>query len=462
MRVGARAEPTSRSFQYSGHCGTPDGSRSTALQTQFSADHYGDEPTVKMINQDPNAKTNNQINQNSLATFGYSKKWNGQPIETYIRDIERPITNALGRVHQDGSTLKECVQGVSVANITGRGHIVPNKMVRGVQLPLGVINGIPQVRATDAQDRQEELRNKRIFAMLMDSLETKCYLYEEAEQDFDNDGIALLRYMRSIGVKPYTPEKLKEMQNEWSNATIDVLKIPYGPSTIFDWNEWILAKAVVFQPEKGYEECYETFLGGLTHHLKAEANTEKMRPNAAYNFPVNYPAAHRLAGVAHPFAGQPDPRKYTNAFQAIWDSNMKAGLIRKKDISASVAEECDEDAYEYDESGFFVGRGKGKGGRGRGRGGRGNGNRTFDEKTRCYNCGGLGHIFRFTKDGVQMTCPTSITVSRDILNGIQYPHIASAPPSRANVAELPEDYNGPNDDSGEHEASASVAVAWWD
>ena len=197
---------------------------------------------------DANEKTNNQLNLNNLATYGFDFKWDGQPIETYYRDIERPIKNALGKVHQDGSTLKEVVDGNSVANISGRAHIVPNKMVRGVQLPLGVINGIQQVRATDVQDRQEELRNKRVYVMLVSALMQKCYLAEEAEQDFENDGIAFFNYMRYVGIKPYTPEKLKEMQNEWSNATIDVLKIPYGEKTIFLWNEWIVAKAVLFQP----------------------------------------------------------------------------------------------------------------------------------------------------------------------------------------------------------------------
>ena len=219
----------------------PTGAGRQFYRHSYSADDYGDEPTVKMNQLDANEKTNNQLNLNNLATFGFDFKWDGQPIETYVRDIERPIKNALGKVHQDGSTLKEVVDGTSVANISGRAHIVPNKMVRGVQLPLGVINGIQQVRATDVQDRQEELRNKRVYVMLVSALMEKCYLAEEAEQDFENDGIAFFKYMRYVGIKPYTPEKLKEMQNEWSNATIDVLKIPYGEKTIFLWNEWIVA-----------------------------------------------------------------------------------------------------------------------------------------------------------------------------------------------------------------------------
>ena len=115
----------------------PTGAGRQFYRHSFSADRYGDEPTVKMLNLDVNEKINNQKDLNSLATFGYSTKWDGQPIETYTRDIERPIKNALGRVHQDGSTLKECVEGISVANISGRGHVVPNKMVRGRNDPLG-------------------------------------------------------------------------------------------------------------------------------------------------------------------------------------------------------------------------------------------------------------------------------------------------------------------------------------
>ena len=238
------------------------------------------------------------------------------------------------------------------------------------------------------------------------------------------------------------------------------LKIVINEHTIFVWMDWILRKGEDFVPEKSYGDIRIKFLAGLPSQMQNEANVEKMRPDPSYNFPAVYPPLHINAGQAHPFGGQCDPRKLMTSFAEIWGQKLMDGLVRRGDHLANMVDDWADDDFAN-----FAGKGKGKGkgggrfgGRGRGRGTNG----VFTTTTRCYQCGGLGHIYRFMRDGQQMTCPTIIEIPREVLDGITYPNIDRANVAGpADAAALPEDYNGPEDEAAEEVANMALGN-WWD
>ena len=231
-----------------------------------------------------------------------------------------------------------------------------------------------------------------------------------------------------------------------------------------------------------------SFFTGLPQ-MHSEVSAETLRPDPIIFHLVTWPLRpHPRVGQIHAFAGQPDPQALMNGFSKIWVRMLHNGLIRAPSSAANYtnvdtdsfgnafAAENEDDNYD-DEYGFYAGRGrgsgkgkgksggKGKGGRGGGKGKGGGRVIPFDEKTRCYQCGGLGHIFRFTRDGVTYVCPTQTQISRTILDAIIYPHItagtSAAHEANADDDGANDDYNGPED-----EATAAVAAVeyfnWWE
>ena len=401
------------------------------------------------------------VESNNLAKYGFAQKITGERDFYFVKNTYRPMVNTMGKIFENGANLKDCIEGYSPANISGRHHFVPSKLVNGAQLPLNVINGVQQVRASADQERQEEGRVRRIYACLMESVVVKTTLYRELEEDFANDGLKALEYVKDCCTKRLTPELIAELEAKWQAGNCTHLNIPIDEHTIFVWAEWVLLTGEDFQPEKTYADCRIKFLTGLPPQLASEANVERMRPNPDFNFPNVYVASHVRAGQPHPYAGQCDPRKIRDAFTEIWCQKLKDGLVRRTpEAHANIADITDD----YDDDVFYAaGKGRGKGGRGRGSGrGRGRGsNGVFSDTTRCYQCGGLGHIAKFTRDGVPTECPTKITIPRATLDAITYPHI-----NRANLAEetteLPEDYNGPEPVIDATAHIADTGANWWD
>ena len=423
---------------------------------------------------------NVQLDANTLKKFGFSKKFDGIPILYFDRDVFKPFLNALGQVSVENATLKDTYDNIDPGAEDGP-IIAPG-------LPLGNYNGVPQVHANAAQVRHHNDRDRRLYNMVLASTVVGSATYEELEREYANLGRRSCLYIRDIHYLEMDEHVLAKMEHDWTSMSVVSLKIKIDDYTLAKWLDRVLVKSSEFQPEKSYPQCRLKFLTGLPPQLHAEVNAETLRPDPRYNFPPRFEAPHPREGQIHAFAGQPDPKKLMMGFSKVWVRMLENGLIRAPSSAANFtlsdvidyddmgnvfAAEGDEDDlnYDVDEYGFYVGRGrggKGKGkGYGKGKGGRGGkgkgGGRVipFDEKTRCYQCGGLGHIFRFTRDGKTFVCATQTQIRREILDAIVYPHLGAPGSSAAHEAAAEadlDDYNGPED-----EATAAVAAAnWWD
>ena len=264
-------------------------------------------------------------NRNNLAIFGFKLMCDGQQDYYFVRVFKKPFLLAMGRITMDGVSLCDVHGGISPANRSGRAHVVPIKMINGAQLPLGNINGVAQVRATEAQERQEDARERRFFACLMEHISPTCALFRELSDDFQGAGPQALNYVVSVCQKSLSPEMAAKLEADWQAASVLALRISIDKVTMHNFMEWVLRKAEDFQPEKSYADCRLKFLSGLPTQMSSEVSVEQMRPDPSYNFPQVYPVTHIRAGVIHPFAGQPDPRKLTAGFTVIWERKIAEG-----------------------------------------------------------------------------------------------------------------------------------------
>ena len=415
-----------------------------------------------MTNTYTDAPNNINTHVNLLKMYGFDKNFDGVPFHHFNKLWLKPFLNACGQISVDGATLKERYMGIDPGANDGP-IIAPG-------LPLGQYNGVQQIHANDAQMRQCNNRDRRLYAVLLSHIEITSYLYMQLEEDFANMGRRAVLYVAHVGPKLFQEHEIAAMETEWAQMGVTSLRLKIEDNTLGKYYNEVMLRSADFVPEKSFGQCRAKFLDGLPPQMSAEVEAELSRPNPLYTFPAQYIHPHPLAGQMHPFAGQPDLFKLMNAFTTIWQRKLKQGLIRAP--QANLAQNDDFNIYpeNYDEHGLFVGRGRGRGKgkgagfQGKGKGGRGGGGRggqiDFDENTRCFQCGGLGHIWRFTRDGVTYQCPTRTQISREILDAIVYPHI----PARANEAvdeeEAPADYNGPVDD--EVADVAQAAGNWWD
>ena len=422
---------------------------------------------------DNNANVQHDVN--TLKKYGFDKKFDGIPKLHFERDTFKPFLNALGQVSVEYATLKDCFDDIDPGANNGP-IIAPT-------LPLGNYNGVPQIHASNAQVRQHTERERRLFNIVLASTVVGSAFYKELEEEFANQGRLACLQVSAAHFLEMDEHVLAKMEHDWTAMSVVSLKIKIDDYTLAKWLDQVLVASSEFQPEKTYPQCRLKFLTGLPPQLHAEVNAETLRPDPNYNFPPRYLAPHPRAGQIHAFAGQPDPRKLMTGFSKVWVRMLASGLIRAPSSAANIAMDDDyddmgnvfvaegdeDDSYDVDEYGFYVGpgrggKGKGKGYKGKGgRGGKGKGGGRvipFDEKTRCYQCGGLGHIYRFTRDGKTYVCPTQTQIRREILDAIIYPHLGAPGTSAAHeaAADDVDDYNGPVD-----EATAAVAaVNWWE
>ena len=116
---------------------------------------------------------------------------------------------------------------------------------------------------------------------------------------------------------------------------------------------------------------------------------------------------------AHPFAGQKDSEMLCKTFSEAWEAMINSGAVteRKAKKSVHLVNGKLPSNKKKQNGKRFVAKPK----------------RPVDEKTCCYRCGGLGHVAKMTlTDGTVLMCATQMTIPKDILFGIKYPHIASA------------------------------------
>ena len=398
--------------------------------------------------------SNDHTGVNDLSAYGFEKKFNGHPILNFVRVFVMPFMNACAQVSHDGSTLKEHILETDPG---GRyGYIIRQG------LPLGVYKGVPQIHANDAQTRSWNTRSLRLYGSLMYHIDNKSYIYMEIEENCMNNGLAALEYLKQMGELVLDDAMRIKMERVWDELSLASAKISIGRELVAKWFDVVMMASVDFVPEKTYAECRIKFLNGLPSQMSDIVSLEMLQPNPAYNFPAFYPQFHINAGMQHPFAGQCDIRKMMVAFQSQWFRKIDTGAVTLRN-DAFVGEEVDGEGFWAHDTLEEANFGKGKGGKGKGRGGgRGQGGRggrnygnmqNFTVTTRCYNCGGLGHVAVFYRNGERVACPTIVQIPRETLNAITYPHIDNTGGNQRANAVDETDVTGPAEEAN---------AVWWD
>ena len=394
-------------------------------------------------------RANIKDDMNKLKDF--NKYWDGIPMKHFDKLWFLPFIMACGNIVMDGHSLKDTFDGVDPGGANG-----------------------PAANA--AQNQQRGVRNRRLFAVLMNYIDKDSSIFEELNDDYSDDGVAACTYIRQddVGNIPLSPEEVNIMKKQWDNMTLENSAIALSAKCILEWANLVKTTAAKFPVPKSNLEMYNKFLEGLPSQLQIKVIDERENPNANFVFPAVFAAPHPQVGNAHPNAGEKDLRKVSAYFNRVWTNMISNGLVRIKESANKVD---DEEAFWISKGKGKVPKGKGLGGRANGLGGRGNGTpvaskptRQMNDKVCCYKCGGLGHVAR-TKcdDGSWLFCATQEQVDHAILNGIKYPHIPSAEERRAaakaasikaaqveeEVAKQPEEAE--NDDEADAQFVASEA-----
>ena len=354
-------------------------------------------------------RANVKDDMNKLKDF--NKYWDGLPMKHFYKIWFMPFIMACGNIVMDGYSLKDTFDGVDPGGANG-----------------------PAANA--AQNQQHGVRNRRLFAVLMNYIDKDCSIFEELNTDFTDDGVAACTYIcqDDVGNIPLAPEEINIMKKQWDNMTLENSSIALSAKCILEWANLVKTTGAKFPVPKSNLEMYNKFLEGLPSQLQIKVIDERENPNANFTFAANFAAPHPQAGNPNPQAGEKDIRKVSAYFNRVWSNMISNGLVRIKESANKVD---DEEAYW---TGKGKGKFKGKGPGGRFNAGRGNGTppvlskptRQMNDKVCCYKCGGLGHVAR-TKcdDGSWMYCATQDQIDHAILNGIKYPHIPSAEERRA-------------------------------
>ena len=354
-------------------------------------------------------RANVQTDTNKLKDF--NKIWDGLPMKHFVKNWFTPFIMALGSVVMDGHSLRDTWNAVD-PGANGAG--------------------------TAAQQAHTLTRNRRIFSTLINYIDPTSAVRDYLISDFNDDGILALTYIRQddVGNLPLSPDEAHQMQMDWDAMNMENTGITISDNCILKWGNSVQQKGSLFPTAKTNQEMYNKFMNGLPVQLQGKVMDERESPNANFLIGANYVAPHPLAGAAHPQAGQVDLKKVIAYFNRVWTRMIQQKLV-KLPTANSVT---DEEAFWAGRGkGNWKGKGKGPGGKGyKGKGGdRGNGAtpepiRELNEKVCCYKCGGLGHVARIKcKDGSWLYCATQSQISNDVLNGIKYPHIPSAPERRA-------------------------------
>lgn len=443
---------------------------------------------------DPNVPNVNDANK--LNKHNFSRVWDGIAYHNARADFIVPFKAALGCVSVDGATLLEVAMRIDPGGTNGA--------IIATGLPLGQYNGIQQTHANPQQMQQHQTRSRRLASTILAHVVHTCDHYRTLQNEYAAFGPNAFEYLNHHIVLAFTPEKVAEMQTYWSMMTVDRLGLAYQFGTIMIFYEHVSVRASEFVPEKSHNDIKEAFLRGMPAALNAQASFFQMQTiQPQFLFPATLPPFHPQYRVGqrnlHPFAMQPDVRKIATELERVWVTLLKSGAVREKPaakVEAMLAESCreyicnfadtcgiqlqlpminttdafgvfnGEDYFEEDTANFGKGKGKGRGGRfgrGGGRGGRGQ-NGSFSERTRCFNCGGLGHIAVFTSsDGRVKYCATvANSIARETLNAIVYPHLSAANSAEEQIAAEEDRWQAEPVNAGASADDATANNAWWD
>jgi hypothetical protein len=431
---------------------------------------------------------NEHYRKHNLEQFNFNKKWNGDREISFKQIFETPFRFAIGQISVDGASLLHHLDDLAPGGKKGA-------IVHPSINPLAEYRGTKQIHANDAQMRGHENREIRLYSILMAHIEHTCYQYAYIDENFANQGILACKYVFAEGQFDSTrlEDEGEDLEAQWAAMTVSSLKIPNDKDTIINYFNKVMFMSKLFTPEKTFAQCRIRFLNGLPPQLSNEVNAERNHPSSKYKFPDTYDYLHPCAGKTHKYAGQCDTNKLFNDFNRTWHNKIKDGsvVLRSNGNSVHLSDELNVDSanaaqfrrsanmsinspkmsINSDRPAFAprnTPRGSGTGSGGRSRLG------NFTDKTRCYKCGGIGHVARYRRDGIEYKCATTIEIGRNILDGITYPHISgsSGAGSSANVAADIEtadyDYNGPEaepvDSANVTVDQASLAVDpgdWW-
>ena len=264
-------------------------------------------PSVDGVN--PNV----QKDYDELPAMG-NIKWDGIPSPYFMEQFYDPLMNALGSVSENGATLFMTALGID---------------------PGGTAPGANPIYAMAPQNvrQQSAMRNRKLFACVMNYILATASIYVFMQRNFRNDGMSAVRYIRQFGYIPFAESILKRMRIEWDELTLTGLikrmQKPLSSRSIFDLVENIHERARRLNETNINKKI--KFLDALPSIMTHIRSKEKLnRVHAGYAFPNLYPPnfpAH-LAGQPHPSAGEPDIDRLARMYSAEWTALIVEGHIK--------------------------------------------------------------------------------------------------------------------------------------
>ena len=214
--------------------------------------------------------------------------WDGIPNMYFDENFYDHLQNALGGVAENGFTL------LVTAYDNDAGGTGPR--------------AAPNFAAASNQIRQQhENRVRRLFSCIMSYIAFGCAIYVYAMRNFQNDGIALFRYIAQFGRLPFPPYTQRRMASQWENLNMMSARIPINNMSLFKLAEII--RKLGRRLNKTPIQMKQKFLMALPQQLSHIRTTQTQnRTHVGYAYPAFYPIwfPQNLAGQPHPFANQPD------------------------------------------------------------------------------------------------------------------------------------------------------------
>ena len=328
------------------------------------------------------------------------KRHDGIPTANFAVDYLPKLLVALSKIFDGGHTMRSVALGFDTC---GRNFVVP------AVLP-----------ADWAEQQQKHTRRVvRLAQILLGHIDKDCSYYAlYSRPDWIDSGDIMFAHFCSNMALPMDQPTLTKLnlqfdQLNWKSSG----KIKLSRKTITRWAELVLlmARKLPAANAKTNLEIWNKFCSGCPNEIADTALAQVARPLNIYRVPALYPADHPLPGQANPQAGDLDIMLFAAELTVTWKTLISTGRVK-----AEVAE--DETAFY----GKFNNKKKGvkTAGARKGIGRMSTTRREMDDKSMCFNCGGLGHMARVKQgDTFVNQCPTKIDIDKDtVLRKIVFPH----------------------------------------
>lgn len=342
--------------------------------------------------------TTNKHKQQSLRLRGsgddpnFDKQWNKSP----ALDAKGFKYNGMPQVDFTEKTLAVLKNGLGA--IADREASLLDNVLRNDPGGTGPLaNPAFGAAPADVRERQR-LRSKRSFAVIMNYIEPKSWLFKYAMRVMNNDGPDLFEYLIVHGTIS-TPRRVKKSRDEyWQSLTFDNEKLTRHPESLFKWVYIVMEIGRKCSPSKSPVQIRDKFLDGMPAFFESTTQVYKNEPNK-YQVPANYPphAPSALRGTPHPDAGEPDVERQARAMYEEWVSKLSGDISSRGNMNQTRAfafAATIPDHRDEPDQAFIL-------------------TTDINSEMRCFICGGYGHLAtQTTPDGQVIECPTKAMMTQ--------------------------------------------------